>query len=292
MTPQAPRRPTRRGCCRRRSRRRRRRCGRRSSASTSRSSSPRVAERGGQGDDDGDEMAPFFRRFFQFGPGDAGARAGPAARHGLGRGDGRARRHRHQPARRVGRDEGEGHLQRRARVHGEDAGHGRRDRRRGDPAGQAARPIWSRRGSATRTSSTSASGCSRSAARSASIRPSPPGSSAAWARWAGTCRCRAGGCASYIQTDAKINPGNSGGPLVNLSAEVVGINTLINTGPGGAYGFAIPINQVRMVAASLLKEGRVRYAYLGVLVGDIDSAGPEQEGAAGRRRPAARSSAR
>ena len=74
----------------------------------------------------------------------------------------------------------------------------------------------------------------------------------------------------YIQTDAKINPGNSGGPLVNLSSEVVGINTLINTGPGGAYGFAIPINQVRMVAGSLLKDGRVRYAYLGVLVGDLD----------------------
>jgi serine protease Do len=73
----------------------------------------------------------------------------------------------------------------------------------------------------------------------------------------------------YIQTDAKINPGNSGGPLVNLSAEVVGINTLINTGPGGAYGFAIPINQVRRVADSLMKEGHVRYPYLGVLVGDI-----------------------
>ena len=73
----------------------------------------------------------------------------------------------------------------------------------------------------------------------------------------------------YIQTDAKINPGNSGGPLVNLSAEVVGINTLINTGPGGAYGFAIPINQVRMVAESLLKDGHVRYAYLGVVVGDL-----------------------
>jgi len=72
----------------------------------------------------------------------------------------------------------------------------------------------------------------------------------------------------YIQTDAKINPGNSGGPLVNLSAEVVGINTLINTGPGGAYGFAIPINQVRHVAESLIKEGRIRYAYMGVLVGD------------------------
>jgi serine protease Do len=78
----------------------------------------------------------------------------------------------------------------------------------------------------------------------------------------------------YIQTDAKINPGNSGGPLVNLSAEVVGINTLINTGPGGAYGFAIPINQVRRVAESLLKEGRVRYAYLGVLVGDISEMDP------------------
>jgi serine protease Do len=73
----------------------------------------------------------------------------------------------------------------------------------------------------------------------------------------------------YIQTDAKINPGNSGGPLVNLSAEVVGINTLINTGPGGAYGFAIPINQVRVVAESLLKDGHVRYAYLGVVVGDL-----------------------
>ena len=85
----------------------------------------------------------------------------------------------------------------------------------------------------------------------------------------------------YIQTDAKINPGNSGGPLVNLSAEVVGINTLINTGPGGAYGFAIPINQVRRVAESLLKEGRVRYAYLGVLVGDLG----EGEAAAAKNAP-------
>jgi serine protease Do len=76
----------------------------------------------------------------------------------------------------------------------------------------------------------------------------------------------------YIQTDAKINPGNSGGPLVNLSSEVVGINTLINTGPGGAYGFAIPVNQVRTVASALLKEGRVRYAYLGVLLSDLSAA--------------------
>jgi serine protease Do len=81
----------------------------------------------------------------------------------------------------------------------------------------------------------------------------------------------------YIQTDAAINPGNSGGPLCNLSAEVVGINTLINTGPGGAYGFAIPINQVRAVATSLLKEGRVRYAYLGVLVGDGEGGDPNRQ---------------
>ena len=73
----------------------------------------------------------------------------------------------------------------------------------------------------------------------------------------------------YIQTDAKINPGNSGGPLLNLEGEVIGVNTLINTGPGGAYGFAIPINQARRVAEALIKEGRMRYAYLGVVVGNL-----------------------
>ena len=86
----------------------------------------------------------------------------------------------------------------------------------------------------------------------------------------------------YIQTDAKINPGNSGGPLVNLGAEVVGINTLINTGPGGAYGFAIPINQVRRVAEALIKDGRVRYPYLGVLVGDIKDLDPDKRATLGR----------
>ena len=70
----------------------------------------------------------------------------------------------------------------------------------------------------------------------------------------------------YIQTDAEINPGNSGGPLVDLEGEVLGLNTLINVGPGGGYGFAIPVNQASRVATTLIKEGRVRYPYLGVSV--------------------------
>jgi serine protease Do len=78
----------------------------------------------------------------------------------------------------------------------------------------------------------------------------------------------------YIQTDAKINPGNSGGPLVNLEGEVIGINTFIQVGEGGAYGFAIPINQAHRVAETLLKDGRVRYAYLGIKVGGERDAEP------------------
>jgi S1-C subfamily serine protease len=76
----------------------------------------------------------------------------------------------------------------------------------------------------------------------------------------------------YIQTDAEINPGNSGGPLVDLEGEVMGINTLINVGPGGSYGFAIPINEAFEVARVLVREGRVRYPYIGVSVVNVSDA--------------------
>lgn len=91
---------------------------------------------------------------------------------------------------------------------------------------------------------------------------------------------------SYIQTDAKINPGNSGGPLANLSGEVVGINTLINLGPGGAYGFAIPVNEVKRISQVLMKDGRVRYPYLGVMVGDLSELDPGKKAALGANVPA------
>ncbi len=67
-----------------------------------------------------------------------------------------------------------------------------------------------------------------------------------------------------IQTDAAINPGNSGGPLVNSNGEVIGINTLVRSGPGAGLGFAIPINLAKSVSDQLLKNGEVIHPYLGV----------------------------
>ena len=90
----------------------------------------------------------------------------------------------------------------------------------------------------------------------------------------------------YLQTDAKINPGNSGGPLCNLDGEVIGINTLISAGPGGSYGFAIPINEVRGVSGQLIKDGRVAWPYLGVMVGDLDALEPAKRAELGKGVPA------
>ena len=67
-----------------------------------------------------------------------------------------------------------------------------------------------------------------------------------------------------IQTDAAINPGNSGGPLINSNGEVIGINTLVRSGPGAGLGFAIPINLAKNVSDQLLANGEVIHPYLGV----------------------------
>lgn len=68
---------------------------------------------------------------------------------------------------------------------------------------------------------------------------------------------------TWLQTDAAINPGNSGGPLVNLEGEVIGINTR------GVFfaeniGFAIPVNVVKNVTETLIKNGKVERSWIGV----------------------------
>lgn len=68
---------------------------------------------------------------------------------------------------------------------------------------------------------------------------------------------------SLLQTDAAINPGNSGGPLLNFNGEVIGINTAIAEDAEG-IGFAIPINASKGMVKSVLANGTVKRAYLGV----------------------------
>ncbi|TET36320.1 MAG: PDZ domain-containing protein [Planctomycetota bacterium] len=79
---------------------------------------------------------------------------------------------------------------------------------------------------------------------------------------------------NFIQTDVSLNPGSSGGPLINLKGKVVGLNTAIATATRSdryqGIGFAIPMNLAKRVMDKLKAEGRVRRAYMGVFIADID----------------------
>ena len=66
-----------------------------------------------------------------------------------------------------------------------------------------------------------------------------------------------------LQTDAAVNSGNSGGPLVNLTGQVVGINTAVASN-AQSIGFAIPINSAKKAIDSIKKSGKIVRPYIGV----------------------------
>lgn len=74
-----------------------------------------------------------------------------------------------------------------------------------------------------------------------------------------------------IQTDAAINPGNSGGPLLNFAAEVIGMNTAIQTTTGqfAGIGFAIPAKTILKIVPELIEHGEYRHTWIGVSGIDI-----------------------
>lgn len=76
---------------------------------------------------------------------------------------------------------------------------------------------------------------------------------------------------SFIQTDAAINPGNSGGALVNISGQLVGINTAIASRSGAyeGYAFAIPSNLVTKVVEDIMEFGKVQRGYLGIRISEV-----------------------
>ena len=75
----------------------------------------------------------------------------------------------------------------------------------------------------------------------------------------------------FIQTDAAINPGNSGGPLVDAHGEIIGINTFLISGTGtfSGMGFAIPTQIARPVIETLLKDGKIEHARMGIGINDV-----------------------
>jgi Do/DeqQ family serine protease len=79
------------------------------------------------------------------------------------------------------------------------------------------------------------------------------------------------GYEDFIQTDASINPGNSGGALVNLNAELIGINSAILSKDGGniGIGFAIPVNMVKAVMEQLIIYGEVKRGVVGIKLRDL-----------------------
>jgi serine protease Do len=75
----------------------------------------------------------------------------------------------------------------------------------------------------------------------------------------------------FIQTDAAINPGNSGGPLVDARGQVVGINTFL-VSPSGSFsgmGFAIPAQIVKPTVETLIRDGKVEHARIGIGITDV-----------------------
>ena len=83
------------------------------------------------------------------------------------------------------------------------------------------------------------------------------------------------GLESFLQTDAVVNPGNSGGALVNLSGDLIGINSAIanHTGSGSfeGYAFAVPSSLASKVVDDLLKYKVVQRALLGVKIQEVDA---------------------
>lgn len=75
----------------------------------------------------------------------------------------------------------------------------------------------------------------------------------------------------FLQTDAAINPGNSGGALLDTQGRLVGINTAIVSKSGGynGVGFAIPSNQVKVVADQLIAHGKMQRGFIGVNLQDL-----------------------